>query len=504
MPRIITDFLDDAVVAVADKIAFVDDQREVSYAELQNESYMIAMSIIASELRKKPIAIYLDRCISAISAMLAVAYSGNFYSMIDISMPIDRIRKIFEVLEPEYVITDKKHFEKANEFYPQERIIMVDDLNESEIDINVIRTSKEKILETDVLYVLFTSGSTGIPKGVVTPHRAVTNYIISLTDAYNVNENSVFGNQIPFYFVMSVLDIYGAIARKAKTYIIPKSKFMFPGYLVKYLSENEINIISWVPSALCLIANRNAFTAADLSNLKTVIFGGEVMPIKQLRAWQKAASNAIFINGYGSTEITDGCTYYIVDREFEDDDTLPIGIPFSNSDVIVIDEDGKPISEGVGELCIRSDSMTYGYYKDPIKTKEVYIQNPLHNNYPEIVYRMGDLVRFNKYGELEYVGRKDHQIKHMGRRIELGEIETNINSILGISENCCIYDSVHQQIVLFYVGNIDEDSLLQEIKNKLPDYMQPKRRIRMDVLPHNPNGKIDRKYLEGTLIEEEQ
>lgn len=496
MPRAITDFLDDAVRKSPDKVAFIGEKESVSFSKLQEESYRIALPIVKFGYKKAPIAIYLDRTISSIAAMHAVAYSGNFYSMIDVAMPVPRINQIFETLEPVLLITDKKHFANSKEFYSIERTIIVDMLpNFEPTDLEVIRKAREAVLETDVLYVLFTSGSTGIPKGVVTPHRAVINYIISLTDAYEVTESTVMGNQIPFYFVMSVLDIYGAIARKALTYLIPKRCFMFPGTLVKYLAENHINFISWVPSALCLIANTNAFTAGDLSALKTIIFGGEVMPIKQLKAWQKASPNATFINGYGSTEITDGCTFYKVDREFRDDETLPIGIPFSNSNIIVIDDNGNPIDSGIGELCIRSDSMTYGYYKDPQKTAEVYIQNPANKCFPEIVYRMGDLVKFNKYGELEYVGRKDNQIKHMGRRIELGEIEANINGICGIVEACCAYDKKRQQIVLFYTGSIMENELLSEIQRRLPDYMQPKRRIRYNNLPHNQNGKIDRKKL---------
>lgn len=504
MPRIITDFLDEAVKAVPQKIAFVEDKRSVTYGQLRAEAYKIAMPIIAEGFRKKPVAIYLDKSIFCISAMLAVAYSGNFYSVIDTQMPIERIDKILETLEPQFVVTDKKHLDKVKEFYGYKEIIVVDELNNLEVSEEAINCCKSKILETDVLYVLFTSGSTGVPKGVVTPHRAVTNYILALTDAYKINEDTIIGNQIPFYFVMSVLDIFGCIAKKAQTYIIPKSKFMFPGYLVKYLHDNKINLLSWVPSALCMIANTDAFSVADLSQIKTVIFGGEVMPIKQLKAWQKAIPGAVYINGYGSTEITDGCTYYIVNREFDEHDVLPIGIPFANSEVLVIDEDGNSVTKGVGELCIRSDSMTYGYYKDPEKTAEVYIQNPLNNSYPEIIYRMGDMVRFNQYGELEYVGRKDFQIKHMGRRIELGEIEANISSIEGITENCCVYDSIQKRIVLFYTGTIEEDCLIKEIKGKLLDYMQPRKFVKLKVIPHNQNGKIDRKLLTSQLNEKRE
>ncbi len=147
----------------------------------------------------------------------------------------------------------------------------------------------------------------------------------------------------------------------------PKANF-FPAYLVQYLYENKINLLSWVPSALCMIANTNAFSVADLSAIRLIVFGGEVMPIKQLKAWQQAVPDAVYINAYGSTEITDGCTYYIVDREFKDEDILPIGIPYSNCDVLVIDEHGNPITEGVGELICQRNSVGYGYYKDPEKT----------------------------------------------------------------------------------------------------------------------------------------
>ena len=253
-----------------------------------------------------------------------------------------------------------------------------------------------------------------------------------------------------------------------------------------------------------MIANTNAFSVADLSEIKTVIFGGEVMPIKQLKAWQNAVPNAVYINGYGSTEITDGCTYYIVDREFNDGDVLPIGIPFANSEVLVIDEDGKPITDGVGELCIRSDSMTYGYYKDPKKTAEVYIQNPLNDSYPEIVYRMGDLVRFNQYGELEYVGRKDFQIKHMGYRIEPGEIEAAIGALPEIHACVCIYLETTDEILLFYQGKIKQEALSAAVSGKLPAYMRPNKFIRIRQMPYNSNGKVDRKLLKTNYLEENQ
>ena len=495
MPRIMTDFLDDAVKTHPNKAAFTEEARSLTYKELQEEAYRIAMPIIKSGFRKKPVALYFDKSIYCISSMMAVAYSGNFYSVIDTEMPVERINKIFVVLEPELVLTDRKHFENAKEFFCEDRIIVTEELNDSEIFEETIEESKAKILETDVLYVLFTSGSTGVPKGVVTPHKAITSYIVALVSDYKMDDTYVLGVQVPFYYVMTALDIYGTIAAKAHAYLIPKSKFLFPAYLVQYLYENKINLLSWVPSALCMIANTNAFSVADLSAIRLIVFGGEVMPIKQLKAWQQAVPDAVYINAYGSTEITDGCTYYIVDREFKDEDILPIGIPYSNCDVLVIDEHGNPITEGVGELVVRGNSVGYGYYKDPEKTAEVFIQNPLNSCYPETVYKMGDLVRFNEYGELEYYGRKDFQIKYMGRRIELGEIEANVSSIDGVDENCCVFDSAKKRIVLFYSGAIDDKTLLKTLRSKLPDYMQPRKINHLVEMPHNQNGKINRKLL---------
>lgn len=275
-------------------------------------------------------------------------------------------------------------------------------------------------------------------------------------------------------------------------HIIPKKYFAFPGYLVKYISDNRINTISWVPSALCMIANLDAFKMADISCLKTVIFGGEVMPIKQLNKWRNVLPDTTFINGYGPTEVTDGCTYYIVDREFKENEILPIGIPFRNSDILVLDESNELVTTGVGELCVRSESMSYGYYNDPEKSAEVFVQNPLNPHYSEIIYKTGDLVSYNQYGELEYMGRKDFQIKHMGRRIELGEIESAISAVPEIRESCCLYDPSRQQIVLFYSGPISEEEMAEKVKLLLPNYMVPKRYIKMEQLPHNLNGKIDR------------
>ena len=499
MQKLVTDYLEKAALMDPEKIAFVESDHSITYAQVKEKSLSIAKMIVDMGCFKKPVAILMDKGLKTIISFLGVAFSGNFYTVIDTKMPEMRILKILDVLKPEVVLADKKHEDLAYKIAMGVNVLLYENALNGIANSDEILALRSKILASDILYVLFTSGSTGIPKGVVTSHRAVVSYLEALTEAYHIDEKTIIGNQVPFYFVMSIVDIYGTIAKRATMHIIPQKYFAFPDDLVRYIHKNKINTVSWVPSALCLIANRNGFKAADITCLKTIIFGGEAMPIKYLKAWQKAVPDATYINGYGPTEITDGCTYYIVDREFHDNEVLPIGVPFSNSEILVIDENDQIVKKGTGELCVRSDSMTYGYYGDFDKTNEVFRQNPANPHYKEIIYKTGDLVKYNQYGELEYVGRMDSQIKHMGRRIELGEIESSISSIDTVKEGCCLYDSENQKIVLFYQGDIEESVLGETLKKLLPAYMRPQIRIRLSIMPRNLNGKIDREMLKGRL-----
>lgn len=501
MKKLIQDYLEETASKYPEKVAFVCGDNSITYSDLRRKAIEIANEILNRNIDKSPIAIVLDKNIDCIAAFFGVAYSGNFYTLIDVDMPKARIDKIREVLSPVLYITDSQHKTIVEEFIQDDNVIEVDDLDVNTNIHNELIINKHS-LSTDVLYVLFTSGSTGTPKGVVTPHKSVTQYIAALSEAYNINHNTVMGNQVPFYFVMSIVDIYATVRAGATMHIIPKEFFSFPGQLVEYIANHSINFISWVPSALCTISALRAFKKADISCLNTVVFGGEVMPIKHLNLWREALPHTVFINGYGPTEVTDGCTYYIVNRDFKENESLPIGKPFGNSEILVIDESNCVVeksSREVGELCVRSDSMTYGYYGERQKTDEVFIQNPLNKFYEEKIYRTGDLVTYNEYGELVYVGRKDFQIKHMGRRIELGEIEANVSSISEIKESCCLYNENKKQIVLFYSGDINEDDLSDRIATLLPSYMRPNQRIRCDELPKNVNGKIDRTELKNRI-----
>ena len=326
-------------------------------------------------------------------------------------------------------------------------------------------------------------------------------YIDWVTETFRITEKDSFGNQAPFYFDNSILDIYSAVKCGATLYIIPEDLFSQPVKLLEYLQDRQVTTIFWVPSALIVVARLRALKYVDLSHtLKRVLFCGEVMPNKQLNIWRKFLPDVVYANLYGPTEITDACTCYIIDREFSDDEPLPIGKPMKNTDILVLKDDNTAvIGTERGELCVRGTGVAAGYYNDPVRTAEVFIQNPLNHAYPEVIYKTGDIVYYNEYGELVYVCRKDFQIKHLGHRIELGEIETAVSAVEGVDSCCCLYDEVHKKIVLFLDRPLKRDYINGQLARMIPDYMYPDKVVVMKRLPINANGKIDRVRLKEFL-----
>ena len=496
MKNSVLPWLDETAKRLPNKLALQDISGNITYQEYRSKSLAIAYKIV--ELNKgemkKPVVVYLEKGKEVLVSFMGVAYSGCFYSPIDTEMPPSRVNKILEVLKPEIVITTNKlktNFEKFN-FYGS--YIIYEETICSEEDETAVKPYTEKIVDTDLLYVLFTSGSTGVPKGVSICHRSVFDYIDWVTETFNITQKDTFGHQAPFYFDNSILDIYSCMKTGATLNIIPKKLFFQPVPLLEYIKYNKINTIFWVPSALIVVSKLKAFRNVDLSDtLKRVLFCGEVMPNKQLNIWRKFLPNVTYANLYGPTEITDACTYYIVDREFSDDEPLPIGIPMSNTDILVLNDEDKLVTDDeVGELCVRGTSLAMGYYNNPEKTRSAFVQNPLNKAVPEIIYRTGDLVRYNEYREIIYISRKDFQIKHLGHRIELGEIETAISSLEEVTLNCCLYDEKNQRIVLFVDAQVDRDYIKERIEKLVPEYMIPGKVIYLENMPINANGKIDR------------
>lgn len=502
----VLEWLEDTVRQVPEKNAVYDDKGSITYGEYKKKSQAIARKIIDTKefkgiLEKVPVAVYLEKGLEALVSFMGAAYSGNFYSTIDIDMPIPRVNKLLDILKPQIVITTKDLKNRFEEFDYKGSYIIYDEVIPSDTDEAVVSYYTERIIDTDLLYVLFTSGSTGIPKGVSITHRSVIDYIDWVTETFSISSDDRFGNQAPFYFDNSILDIYSCLKTGAALYIIPKKMFFQPVPLLEYIKKHKINTIFWVPSAMIVVSKLKAFKNVNLSDtLKRVLFCGEVMPNKQLNIWRKYLPNVTYANLYGPTEITDACTYYIVDREFSDEEPLPIGIPMKNTEILVLNEKDQLVSgDEVGELCVRGTSLAAGYYNNPEKTKIAFVQNPLNRAVPEIIYRTGDLVRYNEYGEIVYLSRKDFQIKYLGHRIELGEIETAVSSLENITMCCCLFDDKKQKIVLFIDADYKREYIKEKLGKLVPEYMIPGRVVYLADMPVNSNGKIDRVKLKEMI-----
>lgn len=483
-----------------DKIAYKDQTKEVTFSQLDSQARCIANTIKkkVGDIKNQPIAVYMEKGVDCIIAFMGIVYSGNFYSPIDIHSPKERINVVLDVLKPVLVLaneTARQSVSKGELKIEQDDIIFLEDIEEKECSYDLEKVLRTQ-LDIDPLYVLFTSGSTGVPKGVVISHRALIDYAEWLTDTFHFDEKSIFGNQAPLYFDNSTLDIYQTLKNGATMVIIPEKMFMFHSELVKFINENKINTIFWVPSALISVANSGILDKEEITTLEKVLFCGEVMPVKPFNEWKKHYPKLLYANLYGPTEITDVCSYYIVDREFKETESLPIGKACRNTEILVLNEENELVKEGEsGELCVRGICLSLGYYERFDKTDEVFIQNPLNHRYRDLIYRTGDIVKYNDRGEIIYLCRKDSQIKYQGHRIELGEIDSAGYSIEGIRQACAIYDG---EKIIFYCSiskEITEKTIYAELKKKVPKYMMPKVIKILDDIPLNVNGKIDRVWL---------
>ena len=490
------EYLESAIERVPEKTAFSNGEDSLSFREVYDNARAVGSTLAAKGYYRQPVVVYMHKHPDMVNAFFGVLYGGCAYVPMDEEVPEFRVKKIFEALEPEVVICDRETVQKLDGGTFSGEVLLYDEITGNEPDDGLLTEIRRKSLDIDPAYIVFTSGSTGVPKGVAACHRSVIDYVETLSEVMGFSGDTVFGNQTPLYFDACLKEIYPTLKFGATTYLVPKQLFSFPVKLIEYLNEYRINTICWVVSAMTIVSGFGTFDTVKPEYLRTVAFGSEVFPARDLRIWRETLPEAVFTNLYGPTEGTGMCCYYRVDREFEPGEPIPIGGPFRNTEILLLKEDQTPAADGEeGEIYVRGTSVTLGYYNNPEKTSESFVQNPLNTHYPEIVYRTGDLARRNERGELIFLSRKDDQIKHMGHRIELGEIESVALLSDKIVQVCCVFKKEKNKIFLYYTGEAGEAELKAELKERLPRYMQPHRVVRLEEMPYTPNGKTDRKKL---------
>lgn len=500
--------LDRATEKYGNKTAISDEWGEISFSQLQKQGKAVGTDLAKATpdgYMKAPVMVYLKKSISCLVCFMGAMYSANPYVPIAYDMPANRIQKIVDSLEGRgHIITDAHGMETLKTMNIPKTISahIYEEIVNTEIDETLVAKTLSSTIDTDPIYIMFTSGSTGAPKGVTVPHRGVIDYAMWVAKTFHIDENAVLGNQAPFYFDNSIFDIYTCLLTGAKMIIIPETLFMFPVKLPEFVRDNDITTIFWVPTVMINVANSGVLSEIEMPKLKNVVFCGEVMPNTQLNIWRKSQPHCIYANLYGPTEISDVCTYYIVDREFKDSDSLPIGKACENMRIIILNEKNEIAKTNEqGEICVIGTGVSLGYWNNHEITAKAFMQNPVNPYYEERIYRTGDLAYINDEGLIIYIGRMDNQVKVKGNRIELGEIENAAMCVENVKGACAVFDEKNQRIVLF-VESAEQMKLRKfnlELKKFIPSYMLPSELVVMDKFPHTANDKIDRVTLKKSL-----
>ncbi len=504
------EFFVETVGKFSNRIAIIDGGRRLSFAELDAKARQLAKAIVDTcDCKNRPVAMFMPKCIEALQSDLAITYSGNTYMNLDVKNPAERLNNVLALIQPVAVITNNR-FKAIIEPIAGEsiKVVNVDELDSNK-DIPEPSWFLERIsnlIDTDPYCIINTSGSTGTPKGVVLNHKSFIDFMAQTFDEYKLTEDDIVGSLSPVVFDIWSYEMCLLMGKGASIAVIPDTYSAFPLKILQLMQQHKVSYIFWVPTIMVNIANMGLLQQVPLPSLRLCWFAGEVFPTKQFNIWRHNLPQTTFANFYGPIEITLDCVYYTIEREIADDEPIPIGKPFRNTDVLILDENNqkvvKPNKEG--ELCIRGTSLAMGYYNNPEKTATAFMQNPLNQSYPEIIYRTGDLVFVNERGEMVFKGRKDSLIKHMGYRIELGEIEHVIINMLKLVKNgCVVYNHQRKEITLYYEAEneLAPAEFRKAIGNTLPKYMIPVVYHHLPELKRNTNGKIDRLYY-SKLVEE--
>jgi D-alanine--poly(phosphoribitol) ligase subunit 1 len=491
--------------------AIADSDQVWTYADLDNYSQLLRSKLASHGLRKGDVVgIFNSKAFEAYATMLACLRSGLIYTNIDPNTPSERLGRILDTCQPRLIVIDCSLSDSLitqiidrgiAPFYLNEPLQYEDTLDFEGQNI--------KLTWNDPAYIMFTSGSTGFPKGATITHGGLISFISWGIDYFKVNSNDRFAQLSPMYFDNSVFDFYIALFSGACLVPVRHEIMQSPMALIEYVSKLQCSVWFSVPSLLVYLMSMRALTYESLRSIRVILFGGEGFPKAELRKLFELVSGRIrLVNVYGPTECTCICSAYdITERDCENLRSLaPLGKINKNFDYLIVDEHSMPVCiGGKGELVLLGPNVGLGYYNDTKRTNEHFIQNPQHDFDLERGYKTGDIV-YEEGGLLFFVGRTDNQIKHMGYRIELEEIEAALHAIEGVIQAGVIYKRTrlqHGLIVAFVQQNISltDRDITQNLSTILPNYMLPNRIIFSVRLPKNANGKVDRRALHDLQIE---
>ena len=516
--------LEDLVAAQADArpdaAAVVTGDRRLTYADLVIESRRLAAALREVGCKQGSRAcLFLPKSPWAIVAMLAVLEVGAAYVPVDIRSPAARLARIVAACEPAAVLAADPAARVLGEVLSAvpsgERIpvLWLDREVPSSAPFrpvfsldHLVRFSPERAPRTrrssEPAHILFTSGSTGEPKGVVVTHDSVLRFVEWAVKHFGMGAGDRVSGCSPLHFDLSTFDVYGAFAAGAELHPVPPEAAILPHELAAFIRERRLTQWFSVPAALAHLARADVIAQGDFPCLRRVLWCGEVLPTPVLQRWMRRVPHARYTNLYGPTEATIASSYHDVPERPEDERAaVPIGRACDGESLLVLDENLEPLPPGeIGDLYIAGVGLSPGYWRDPDRTSEAFFLRTSEAGDVQRVYRTGDLAKVGEDGLLYFVGRSDTQIKHLGHRVELGEIESALHAVPGVAEHavvavptggfegtviCCAF-------VPSSGAEVTPASLRAELAQLLPSYMLPFRWLVLPALPRNANGKIDR------------
>lgn len=496
--------LEQTVQRVPEKIAFYDDHRALTWAALHDQARRIGSALAEKIPMRQPVALLLDsRSIENLPALLGALYAGCSYAPMDITMPPERLEQLLTLLSPGAILVDDKGAKALDGCNaPDVPVLRTTDAMMAPVQEEVLQQRRKEASVYDPVSILFTSGSTGIPKGSVQTHFSYLHWTEATIEVYGLTEETVFGNQSPFFYANSILDIFPPIALGASVYLLPSGVLTFPRRLIDCLNAHHVTEFCMTPSSFISVVQSGVLTPGCLPELKWGIMSGESMPWPPLTVWMEATPNADWWHFYGSTEMF-SVAVGRVDKQHPPQGRLPVGKSFSLVHLLFVDEEGREVPPGEsGEMLVSSPWVACGYHRDAPRTAQSWVDDPLERGWPERFYRAGDVGCLRPDGQLLVLGRRDAQIKHMGYRMELGEVEAALASVDGCAAGCVLHQAEQDALWCFYTGTVDEKTLRQRLKEKLARYMLPDRVVHLAEMPYTASMKLDRRALRQMMNEQ--